>query len=358
MKEMSVLVSAILPIYNVDQYLRAAVESLVHQSYKNIEIILVNDGSTDDSAQVAEELQQQYSNVKLIDQPNAGAAEARNSGMRVASGKYYYFMDPDDVMKSDYIASMVHIAEKAGTDLVIAGFTNVYQTEHGNATTFVSSSTHSYASQAEFRKDAVRLLNNTQLAVPWNKLYRADYLTENNLQFPRVKWDDLHFNLEVIRNITKVALVDNTGYQFLRVRPGSETTTVFNDSLFKNRKSQFEHVIDVFEGWKLNDQETDGRLAYYFVARVFQVIQQICDNSEWSRRDKNNKIEEIVNDNMVVRQAEICKLENFPMKIVLTPVIRRNVSQCRIMGELVSFIQSRFASIFRRIRVTIMRVAQ
>lgn len=92
--------------------------------------------------------------------------------------------------------------------------------EHKNET--IVSTSEEVFGQAEWRLNAGKYLNNTQLAVPWNKLYLKEFIVQNNLQFPNIKWDDLYFNLEVIRNINQVAINPNYDYQFLRTRPGSE----------------------------------------------------------------------------------------------------------------------------------------
>ncbi|SPX97546.1 Uncharacterised protein [Lactiplantibacillus plantarum subsp. plantarum] len=83
-----------------------------------------------------------------------------------------------------------------------------------------------FATQNDFRLHAHEYLNNTFLAVPWNKLYKTSYLKNHHLEFPQVKWDDLHFNMEVIRNIERVGVLDIAEYHFFRSRPGSETTKV------------------------------------------------------------------------------------------------------------------------------------
>lgn len=251
------LVSAILPVYNVDEYLDKSVKSLLNQSYKNIEIIIVDDGSKDSSLRIANNLSEQYDNVNVISQSNAGAAVARNIGIKNSKGKYLYFMDPDDWMKDDYIASLVSSAENNDSQLVIGGFTNIYYIGEKVIRIPVKLGKTNYEASIDFRKDATKYLNNTTLAVPWNKLYLASYIINNELEFPNVKWDDLHFNLEVIRNIKRVSSVDSVEYQFLRNRPGSETTTVFNGKLFANRKSQFKHVLDVFQSWNLTRTMTE-----------------------------------------------------------------------------------------------------
>lgn len=108
----NVKVSAILPVYNIAKYLDDAVSSLLKQTYTNIEIIIVDDGSTDRSGEIGRKLAEENERVQFVAQANAGAASARNNGMNLASGKYLYFMDPDDVLGVNYIHELVASAEK------------------------------------------------------------------------------------------------------------------------------------------------------------------------------------------------------------------------------------------------------
>ncbi|MGA3419720.1 glycosyltransferase [Lactiplantibacillus plantarum] len=350
------LVSAILPVYNVQDYLEASVESLVKQVYPHIEIIIVNDGSTDNSGIICNKLAERYPNVTAIEQKNSGAAAARNTGMTIAKGKYYYFMDPDDVLLDDYIGAMVHQAEQDNAQLVIAGFSNLYESSEKTEKTFVTSETRKYETVAEFHNDAARLLNNTQLAVPWNKLYRADFLNQNNLRFPSVKWDDLHFNLEVIRNISRVSLVNNTGYQFLRVRPGSESDGVFNTSLFENRKKQFKHVLDVFNSWDETDSQTRSELSYYFITRVFEVIEQITVNDDMGKNEKMTRVNDCLRDSLVVQYAKTCSPSSGLMKVILWPLLNNKTGMTYFVGRLVGTAHRSLPGVFRRVKVTIMRI--
>ncbi|WP_311408463.1 glycosyltransferase family 2 protein [Liquorilactobacillus uvarum] len=339
------LVSAILPVYNVDKYLEKAIGSLENQTYKKMEVIIVDDGSTDSSNEVAQYLVRKYSNITLVTQKNQGAAAARNAGIKKAKGKYLYFMDPDDWMKRSYIESLVKSAEKNHSELVIGGFTNIYYKHAKELHLPVFSNEFNYKDAKEFRKNATVYLNNTMLAVPWNKLYLAKYIQENELWFPRIKWDDLHFNLEVIRNVSRVSISENTGYQFLRNRPGSETTTVFNESLFANRKKQFLHVLEIFQNWNLKDIEK-GQLYYYYSSRIVQVVQEIASAESISKLKKRELVKAILNDTTV---EEALKRENgggFIMGLAIAVLKTRNVSSAILLGRIISFVKNKFGLIF------------
>ncbi|KRL66627.1 glycosyltransferase [Companilactobacillus versmoldensis] len=242
-------ITAISPVYNVEKYLRKAVESLIEQTVENLEIILVDDGSTDNSGEICDALSLEFADIQVIHQPNSGAAIARNTGIKASNGKYLYFMDPDDWMEPTMLENMFIEAEINSAELVITGFTNEYfiNDEHFEIKNLSKNS--KYLNQNEFRENAYKYFNNTYMAVPWNKLYLSKYIKEHNLEFPNVGWDDLHFNMEVIKDISRVCITDDTGYHFLRSRPGSETTKVFDNSLFHKRREQFIHILGIYNYW-------------------------------------------------------------------------------------------------------------
>lgn len=349
-------ISAILPIYNVYEYLNLAVTSLLSQTMKNIEIILVDDGSSDESGRLADQLEEENDRVYVLHQKNSGAAAARNLGISQAKGKYLYFMDPDDWAKPNMLKSMFDLAEESHAQLIMAGFTNKYDDGHSKYETIVKPDACIYQSQKEFREEAHIYLNNTMLAVPWNKLYLRNYILENRITFPSVKWDDLHFNLEAIRNIEKVGIVNNTDYQFLRTRPGSETTKVFDQSLFDKRKQQFEHVIDVFSEWNVENKESQKSLNYYFTSRIFQVIQEISDNENLKKYEKKAIVSEIVKDSLVQQAISGEKSGSKVILFASLPLKYKNVTLSLASGKMVSIIKNKFDKFFNVLRVKVMKV--
>ena len=125
MKENEVLISVIIPIYNVAPYLEKCVHSVLNQSYKNLEIILVDDGSTDESGKICDDLERKDQRIRVIHKQNEGLGLTRNYGLKHAKGKYVLFTDSDDYVDISAIDKMVYSAEKEKAQLVIAGFSKV-----------------------------------------------------------------------------------------------------------------------------------------------------------------------------------------------------------------------------------------
>ena len=119
-------ISIIVPIYKVENYLRRCINSILNQSYKNIEIILVDDGSPDNSGLICDMYAEKDSRIKVIHKKNEGLGMARNSGLNCASGKYVTFVDGDDYIESTHIEKMYRLIKKTGADTCIAGYTKVF----------------------------------------------------------------------------------------------------------------------------------------------------------------------------------------------------------------------------------------
>lgn len=348
-------ISVILPIYNVEDYLSKAVESVLNQSLTSIEIILVDDGATDSSGAIADRLGKRDGRIKVFHKENGGAPSARNLGISVSSGKYLYFMDPDDWMKSTFLEELYDKAERDDAQLTIAGFTNQYFEGGHEFQTKVVPDSQTYGNQKAFRDNAYKYFNNTLIAVPWNKLYLASYIKTKNISFPDVKWDDLHFNMKVIKNISRVSVISNTDYQFFRSRPGSETTTVFDKNLVNVRKAQFEHVLDVYEYWGDVSSESIGSIYYYYATRLVQCVQEIMGDSNLRMSEKRHSVKKIVDDNLSRRAFQLAVCDSWPIRVCLFPMKLRFIGMTMLMGKSISFFKKRMVNVFYRMKLRVMQ---
>lgn len=188
------LVSIIVPIYNVEKYLEECVESLCNQTYKNIEIILVDDGSPDNCPKICDEYAQKDNRIVVIHKKNGGLSDARNEGLKKASGDYVFFIDSDDFIDTNTIQIMVNKIEQLGCDLVVCDF--VYVNSKGE---LIDSNSLDKESELLSSIEAQRRLTKKdgwRLIPAWNKLYTRKSL--NNIVFPFGK---IHEDEYVIHHI-------------------------------------------------------------------------------------------------------------------------------------------------------------
>ena len=342
-------ISVITPVYKVENYLRKCVDSILDQTFKDFELIIVDDGSPDSCGSIADEYVQKDERVRVILKQNGGAPSARNRGIDIAKGEWLYFPDSDDWLEPDYLEALYNTAIKTDAKLVVSGYTMEYF-ENGVAHSYsVSTPKKNYNSQELVRGNLHNYFDNMMMAVPWNKLYKADYILDNNLRFPELKWDDLHFNMEVIMDIDKVAICSNAGYHFFRSRPGSETTTVFDSMLYKKRKEQFEHIMRVYRHWNIKNREILSVIYGYYASRLVQCVQEISI-SNISKADKKRMISDILNDKLSYTAIKKGRIESKVLSVAATPMRMHNVSLCIFMGKAIGFVKINMSSLFYKIK--------
>ena len=130
--KMDKLVSVVIPVYNVEKLISRCVDSVLNQTYKNLEIILVDDGSPDNSVEVIDGYIEKYQNIKLINQPNLGVCVARNTGFENAVGKYVWFVDPDDYIAPNCLGGILSALDENNADLITFDYFNVLEESEFN----------------------------------------------------------------------------------------------------------------------------------------------------------------------------------------------------------------------------------
>lgn len=341
------MISVITPVYKVEKYLRKCIDSILNQSFTDFELIIVDDGSPDSCGKIADEYLKKDKRVRVIHKENGGAPSARNVGIEAAKGKYLYFPDSDDWLAPSYLHELYDLAEKARTQLVISGFTMEYYEQGHEKSYSVSVNDMIYDSKLEVRNNLHKYFNNMMMAVPWNKLYRSDYIKEKGIRFPNVKWDDLHFNMEVIMDIESVAISSSFGYHFFRSRAGSETTTVFDGLLFEKRKEQFEHILKIYQYWKITDEKILSVIYGYYASRLVQCVQEIAISGS---DDIKERVYEIVNDPLSVKAFNMGQINSQLLRMAAIPMKSRNVKGSLVVGKFIGFVKRNMPSLFYKIK--------
>ena len=233
-------VSVIVPIYNVEQYLAKCIESLIHQSYKNLEILLVNDGSTDKSQSVMEEYALKDERIVCLNKENGGLSDARNYGMKFASGEYCMFVDSDDWLALDAVESCVKRIKQTGAEIVCFDMVYVYSDHQ----TFASGGDFELLS---FEKNPeVVLVNNSAC----NKMLKVSLF--ENIEFPKGMWyEDLATIPIVLSKAKSVAKVNQGLYYYLQ-RERSIAHTI-SPKVFDIYKA-ISMVENAFKGTNLENQ--------------------------------------------------------------------------------------------------------
>ena len=208
---MSPKVSVIVPVYNSEKYIEKCLNSIIEQTYKDFELIVINDGSKDKSLEILEKYKNNFPKViTLINQENIGVSKTRNNAIKMAKGKYVMFIDNDDFIDKDYIETFINEAEKEDYDVVLGGYRR--PNEKGEIIKKLK------LPQEEWAK--------FMIFAPWARIYKKEYLLKNDIEFLSVNiGEDVYFNIQAMTISKKIKIIDYIGYNwFFNTQSVSNTT--------------------------------------------------------------------------------------------------------------------------------------
>ena len=202
-------VSVIVPVYNVEKYLRKCLDSLVNQTLDDIEILVINDGSPDQSQMIIEEYQRNYSFLKGYMKKNGGLADARNFGLQYAKGKYIGFIDSDDSVELDMYEKMYEKAEETQADLVVCDLEYVWENESKEPMRMAG------LNHIDGKSERQSLFTSPLFA--WNKLYRREFFLNTGLQYSVGKWyEDIPVTVPLFAEAKRIAYVPQVMIHYLQ----------------------------------------------------------------------------------------------------------------------------------------------
>lgn len=250
------MITVIVPVYNVEKYIRQCLDSIISQTYKDLEIILVDDGSTDSSGTICDEYAQKDARVKVIHKENGGLSSARNAGLNIAQGEYITFVDSDDTIELDMIDCLFSSVQEA--DVVICKARIVREGEILKPTNVKGEKS---LSNNDLWEEIFCRLNNSA----WGKLYRRSMI--EGCCFPEGLYhgEDLIFNLQYLSRATKGVFLDAVKYNYFK-RKGSITTQIrftekaFDEVIIKDR------AFELVE--KVKPEYYSQALCFCFVSRM------------------------------------------------------------------------------------------
>ncbi len=211
-------ISVIIPVYNVEKYLKKCVESVLSQTLKDIEIILVDDGSPDNCPIICDEYAKKDNRIVVIHKQNGGLSDARNAGMRIAKGKYIGFVDSDDYIEPDMFEKMYQIADKDGSDVVVCNIWLDY--EYKNC----KNSYWPLVANGSVSKDEIYNYMYKYPSYAVNKIYKRSFLCENNIDFIKgYLYEDVPFFTQVMLLAKKVSYCIDNLYFYRLGREGAIT---------------------------------------------------------------------------------------------------------------------------------------
>lgn len=344
-------VSIIIPIYNAEKYLEKCVDSVIDQKLKEIEIILVNDGSTDKSKDICDLYKNKDKRIKTINKENGGPSETRNIGLENCTGEYIGFLDADDWIEKDMLWDMYKVASQNNLDLVVSGQIIDFENEKYQLVKNIQEKII-IDDNEKLENTIFELCNNDMFHVVWNKLYKRELVKDKKFVIDGMPAEDVIFNVDVFLKIQSLGIINQAYYHYIKVDSASYVTRYVPDmyKIFEMRNESFEKLFDTLG---LNKNEHKQWLDKAYINGLSDCIINLYRNgSNMTFKEKkgfvknhivNNKEltiimnQEINNMNIVEKIFYLCCKINIPEITV-------------IIYEILFILKNKFFNVYKIIR--------
>lgn len=332
--------SVIVPLYNAESTIKACIESVINQTYKDFELIIVDDGSTDKGGAFSDEYAKKFDNVKVFHVKNGGLSYARNTGVLKSVGEYLLFLDSDDEWERSLLEK---VNDFYGANLIVFGYEIVFSNTVDKRT-FVSESKIYDVVQAVEILESCGAFN-----VVWNKAYKREIF--NQLKFQNfMPCEDIIFNCQAFKLVKDVALIKDCLYFYNR--KGDVTlANKFNYNLADNIKEANKARLYLYKEIGFVGEEADKLFALKYVGYEFSKIPNIFrKNNGLKKKEKFKELKKIIKNKESKKYFKKVKVQGFYKKLLKFHVLTKTTVLAYINFSFMFFIRNNMTKLYKKIR--------
>ena len=280
--EDTVKFSVIMPVYGVEKSIEKSLNCILKQTYKNYELILVDDCTKDNSGMICEKYSKEYNNITYIKHDkNKGLSAARNTGIENASGDYILFLDSDDYYECDLLEKIHSSLKINKADVVIYGFLEEYMIDEKNIN-FIKEHTYTeeFYENIRLRECIIELEQETLYGYAWNKAYKLSKIRNDNLRFENIKHiEDIEFNARYFNDINSLNIIKDPLYHYVQ-HCGQRLTTKKVDGYFDLQKKRINILIEQSKYWGTYNDKTRKILSILYFRYFISAIQRMMNENK------------------------------------------------------------------------------
>lgn len=305
------LISVIIPIYNVEKYLHKCIDSIINQSYRNLEIILVDDGSPDNCGKICDEYVKKDYRIKVIHKENGGLSDARNSGMKISKGDYIAFVDSDDWLDCDLYEKIIKKSDNSD-DIIIFGLRYIgFDSDIEYCSNLENSR---FEINDENIMPLLKLVKTSMLGYAWNKLYKKEIIKNTKFDDIRLR-EDICFNFKILKYAKYIRCVNICGYNYLQ-----QPNSILHKSSIKNLKD-INKVYNVLHGKIEGINTKNNSIIYNEIMQMYLsdiIMRDVIRNGEITEVEKIKYIKKIFSYRNIVKRLNVRLSDN---KLLLLMVL-------------------------------------
>lgn len=323
-------ISIILPTYNVENFLKQCLDSIAAQTYTNIEVIIIIDGATDRSYEIAQEFCQKDSRFNVYWQNNAGSGPARNNGIDRATGEFIMFVDPDDWCLPTYVENLLELQQEGNYDIVTTSETTIYFSKSGKIKKILPPhfKEGSYKGGQQLHEKYLSFFLNGYIHAPHCKIYKADIIKNNNIRFPNVRRSqDIIFNYRYYDHAQSILISNYSGYMYRVV--SKERAKRLKPDYYKTIGIIYNDIKALHEKWECTfDKKIASTFLFGSVYTLFE-----------SNLMRGDSILYIVNDPTIKEIIENAKPSKKHLALVRNLVLKKDYWLAILIVKVVFYVK-------------------
>lgn len=355
---MAPFLSVIMPVYNLDMHISAAVNSVLAQTYTDFELLLIDDCSDDNSGHICDKLAESDSRIKVIHlETNCGAGNARNFALDEAKGIYITFIDADDYIESDMFAVIFESVSKNAPKVAVSGmiedyYVDVKQSDELKYTKRIVPEKMILTSQKDVREYAYKLEELTLYGYPVNKWYDLQHIRNNSIKFPDGYPinEDFIFNLHFFMDIDSANILDIAKYHYNK-RQNKSQTGIFIENYYELNSDRLLKMIDQYKYWNMYDNNVKTVLANFLVRYTFSALERNCEKDSGMNSAARKKWLRDYYDSFLYNELIGCVHSGSKMVSVMACLLRnKSVFPSLALAKLVCFVKSKLPILFAKLK--------
>ncbi len=323
-------VSIVVPIYNGERYIDKCVKNLLSQTYANVEFVLVDDGSTDKTAEMCDRYASRDSRFVVVHKENGGLSSARNAGTEAASGDYIVYYDVDDDITNTLVEDNLRLATENNADVVMFCFW-YYNADNGSRKDNLIGEDFVGNKEQFFRDLLGKAIDHEVFNAPWNKLYKRSFIKENKLEFLTEYpiYEDIIFASKMFQYADRI-VVNNNMYYTYYVRSSGSLITKYVDGYFDSITKFYNNAMDYCSQFDDNELQI-FKFSNLYVKLINTNLKQISLNEKMNLGEKRKKIKSICSNETFRKAEKISRLEQTRKKIIKHLVLMKNATAIVLM---------------------------
>ena len=300
---MTAKISVIVPVYNAERTLERCIKSILNQSFGEFELILINDGSTDNSWRICQKYNSLDSRIKIINQDNKGVSFSRNVGLKKAKFKYVMFIDADDWIENNMFQLLIDTIESSNAGLVMCGYKRIdYEGNKVNSEVYIKPNAVSNIKKVHLYRQIYNYFDKGLMNPLWNKLFRNDIIKNYQIKFDEnlSLGEDLLFNLEYLSKIRMVSLIDDSLYNYVVLNDGKSLSTKYNPKRLESQILIYTRIIESLKEVGEYNKENKSYFRSSFSSAISGSIKNYLRKSNESNEEMYAFLKKVCNDSNVI----------------------------------------------------------